>query len=930
MQSTTSLRTIALCGLVCALLVGLAGCDRIRSTDTIMARGEQQIQDGNFRGALGDFKTVLQRDAEHVPARVAMARTLLFLGDFDGARAAIDTAIARGAKDAASIALKYEVLIWQNQFQEVLDKVSEEQALPAPQQKLFAARSHFGLKQVQEAQAALDEVLAADSKNETAQILEANLHAERGAIPEAIRTLDSVLESNKDSIAAWFAKGRLTLATGDLKEAKTALTKAHDGGKRILNWREQGMLYALLAEIALLDRDADAAAGWLDAMNVRLGQNVVGMYMRARLAMLRNNPDEAIAQLQRATAANDYPPALLLLAGIHISKGNYGQAETQLNRLLARDSHNLEARKLLAQIYLGTGRLADARRILPAENETHDPQLDWLLGHTLFASGSQAAGIDLLEKSFATNPKDVTRGLQLARAYLSINERDKAIALLRALPAEKGDSQRQGLLVLASVLGKSRAEGNKEIDALLALYPKDSMLFAAAGSLMGRFGDNPRAAELLNKSIAIDGSNVEARMAFAAVSFANRQYDQAAEQLRAVIALDAKNATAYSSLARVALARDDKVEATKLFEQAIGVDASATEPRLQLAQLALAARDFNRAGGLLDQAELASQGQPAVINAAGMLMFRAQQYEDALVRFDRAAAAGDVQAKFNAARVELALNRRTEARQRLSAIANDPTMQLQAVTELAKFDVEDGRIEMALNRAASLRRRPDSAAAADELEGDIYIWAKQLEKAAPAYERAYRKGATQRLALKQFQVAMTLSRPNPVAPLLDWLRRMPKDFAVRKVLAKYYVATGASEPAIREYETWLRDSNVRDPEMLNDLAWLYGEKGDNRALDIAKEAYEGLRDAPAIADTYGWLLLRRGNVKEALQILESAAKAAQNNPEIQYHYASALVRAGRAPDARTELQRVLSNHPQFPSRKAAQQLLDSTDNRAIE
>jgi thioredoxin-like negative regulator of GroEL len=161
--------------------------------------------------------------------------------------------------------------------------------------------------------------------------------------------------------------------------------------------------------------------------------------------------------------------------------------------------------------------------------------------------------------------------------------------------------------------------------------------------------------------------------------------------------------------------------------------------------------------------------------------------------------------------------------------------------------------------------------------------------------------------------------------LRDWVGRSPRDFATRKVVAKFYVAKGQRDLAIKEYETWLRDSGVRDPEMLNDLAWLYGEKGDDRALPLAREAYDGLRDSPEIADTYGWLLLGRGNVKEALQILESAAKAAQGNPEIQYHYAAALVRAEDRQRAQGLLKDTLAAHRQFPSRELAVNLLRSIE-----
>jgi len=75
-----------------------------------------------------------------------------------------------------------------------------------------------------------------------------------------------------------------------------------------------------------------------------------------------------------------------------------------------------------------------------------------------------------------------------------------------------------------------------------------------------------------------------------------------------------------------------------------------------------------------------------------------------------------------------------------------------------------------------------------------------------------------------------------------------------------------------------------------------------------------------VADTYGWVLLQKRKAVDALPVLESAARAAPTEKEIQYHYAAALVSAGRRAEARELLQRLVQDRD-FTQRREAEKLL---------
>ena len=111
------------------------------------------------------------------------------------------------------------------------------------------------------------------------------------------------------------------------------------------------------------------------------------------------------------------------------------------------------------------------------------------------------------------------------------------------------------------------------------------------------------------------------------------------------------------------------------------------------------------------------------------------------------------------------------------------------------------------------------------------------------------------------------------------------------------------------------------PLALNNLAWLYFQNGDTRAQATAKRAFDGAPDNAAIADTYGWILLKNKRVTEALPVLERAANGSKAPPEIRYHYAAALAEAGQRDRALQIVREVTASDASFPEAEDAKRLL---------
>jgi len=109
---------------------------------------------------------------------------------------------------------------------------------------------------------------------------------------------------------------------------------------------------------------------------------------------------------------------------------------------------------------------------------------------------------------------------------------------------------------------------------------------------------------------------------------------------------------------------------------------------------------------------------------------------------------------------------------------------------------------------------------------------------------------------------------------------------------------------------------------LNNLAWLYQQKGDlNKARNLAERAVAAAPNAAQIDDTLGWILLAQGDAGKAVTYLTAANDSSPADPAIAYHLAVALSRAGRTGDAQATLEKLLGSGASFTDKPQAEKLL---------
>lgn len=911
----------AMCG--CVLL--LSGCNWFISPEQRIERAQQRIADADDRGALIELQNAVRSEPGNVKARLMLADISLRLGDPKAAEREIASAVQHGATAAQVGELSAQTRIALGEYEQLIGQLdSRGLQLAEPAASTYRGLALLGLSKPEEAVQSFNQALGVDGGAQRARIGLAEALASQGRFDAALQELETVLSADQRSALAWLLKGTTLAKRGDFKPASVALNKAreHAGGQ--LTASQRVIALAALTETQLASGDVTAAAATHAELAKIAPTYPLTQLLAARLAMVRQDYTTAVAEAQKAvTAAPGLLPAKLLLGTALLAQGNLNQADTQLSEVVRQAPENLEARKLLARVNLQMQRPDIAMQVLaPAqESGSSDPQLDALLGWTNLQQGDHAAAIALLERSVAAQPNNTNLKLDLASAYMSGGFNDKAVELLRALPAAAG-TRRDSLLVSALAASKGPDVARAEIERMVAASPADGATLSLAASVYARLGDFGKARELFTRAAAVEPKSATPLLNLARVESAAGDQKAADAAVEKALAVDPANAAAQLAHAQSAVRSGDMNEAVTRLEKIRAANPTAVEPRLLLARVYLRQKKTREVDEVIRELRARAEAEPTVANAVGGLYLDAGRFEEGLSWFRSAAQkdAGNVSYSLNVARTQLALGNNSAAHETLEKILDVHPNSVSASAVLIMLDLREGRREPALKRLAELKKAHPADPSVATLEGDVAMASQSYEAAADAYVAAAKLAPSGAAAIKVYRARLRGGLPDATAPLESWLQKQPADIGSRLALAEAYAAAGQRDRAIEQYELVVR-SERPNAMALNNLAWLYHENGDKRAIEVARRANGAAPDVAAIADTYGWILVNEGNLSEGLPILRKAAADPSAQPDIRYHYAVALVRAGQRDEARKELQQILSGEARFASAAEARKLL---------
>jgi Tfp pilus assembly protein PilF len=98
---------------------------------------------------------------------------------------------------------------------------------------------------------------------------------------------------------------------------------------------------------------------------------------------------------------------------------------------------------------------------------------------------------------------------------------------------------------------------------------------------------------------------------------------------------------------------------------------------------------------------------------------------------------------------------------------------------------------------------------------------------------------------------------------------------------------------------------------------------DRASLDRARQLAARLSNSknPALVDTWGWVLYKRGEYADAIRALQEAVDESSHSPPLLYHLAMAQLKTGDRDVARSTLEEALRSGTPFSGSDEAKQVL---------
>ncbi|WP_208281000.1 XrtA/PEP-CTERM system TPR-repeat protein PrsT [Massilia oculi] len=905
------------------LTVGLAGCNRTQSTETLLAEASEYQQKGDIKAALIQLKNAVANSPEDGEARLALGTLQLSTGDNVSAEKELGRARSLGIAEDRVLPLLGRTLAQQGKFKELLELITPEKAGKSAPLLSLRGDALLGSGKPDEAKQAYEAALAANANSGDALMGLARLSAVRGERDAALLYVDQAVAKDPKNPEVFIMQGAMLRSMNKQDEALSAYDKA-----LALKPDHRGA-HIEKAYIEIARGKFDAAKKEVEAAEKNSPGSLLVVYTRALYEFSQGKHSaakDALAKILKV-APNHYP-SILLAGASELQLGGTQQAEQHLRKYLEANPNNVYARKLLAQAQLRNSQPADAAATLaPALKEApQDAQLLALAGESYMQVRDFDKASNYLQQAATLAPEAAAVRTSLGLSRLAQGDQARALSDLEmAATLDPKSLQATMALVQTEINMKRYDKALAAVNALEKQQPDSAQVQQLKGAVYMVQNKNAEARTAFEKALSLQPSFLPAVTNLARLDVQDKKPDAAKARFTAFLDKNKDNVEAMTALAELAMLQKNTAEATSWYEKASAAQPNATAPSLKLGAHYLATEQAPKALALARKLQTTHPTDAGVLELLGQSQAANKDLNGALDTYSKLVnvlpkAPG---AQLRLAQVQLALKNESAAAGHLKRAVDLQPDFVPARLMQVDLALRAKRPDEALAVARELQKAAPKAPVGHVIEGDVLMSQQKFAQAQQSYEKGLALARSSELTVKVMQAMQAGGKSKEaLARGQAWLAAQPDDVRVSLLVAELNLSAKDYKGAIAKLE----NAQKRAPEhplVLNNLAWAYQQVKDPRALATAEKAYKLASDSPGVMDTLGWVLVEQGDTARGLPLLQKASSQAPNSMEIRYHLAQALHKSGDKAGARRELDKLLAPGTQFAHADEARALLKS-------
>ncbi len=629
-----------------------------------------------------------------------------------------------------------------------------------------------------------------------------------------------------------------------------------------------------------------------------------GLRFTGYLALVNNDAEGALAKFNAANKVKPYQPELsLVLMQTLIASKKTDEAERFAKDFLVHEKTYAPIYDRLLMIYLTTNRAAE--------------------------------GEQLLKQKIDANPKQQGYYLQLATFYLALNRNPEAESALKRLTDDPKDFPMARLAIgrlFFRFKNFDRArreydEGVKSNSTEKALYQK------SIAELLVAQNKNQEARAILDDVIKADGKDAQAlemRSALKLQTGNPTEVQSAVNELQSLVTKNPENPIYRFELGRALMVKGSVDQARVQFEESIRMRPDYSAPKILLGQLYTQKGDFSKSLQLADDVLRTESNNLTAHLLRSSALIGLGERDKAKAELDTILKAQPnlADAKFQLGLVNYGEKNFKEAdaifREMETSNPNDnrglmgvlETQVAQKQYDLAIVAVEN-QLKRDPNRQDFRLALANVQVRAERYDDAIANFKQLVDKNNKSSDLQIKLGETYRLkgdlnaAIDSFRKANQLA-PNDTLPLIR--------------MAMLLDGLGRRGEAKPLYEQILR-LKPDEAVALNNLAYIKAEEGTDldAALSLAQRAKQAMPLDPNIADTLGWVYIKKNLSDDAVRVFRDLVAKVPKSPTLRYHLAMALFQKGDRPSARKECELALQNNPSKEEAAKIRELLQKAN-----
>jgi putative PEP-CTERM system TPR-repeat lipoprotein len=503
-------------------------------------------------------------------------------------------------------------------------------------------------------------------------------------------------------------------------------------------------------------------------------------------------------------------------------------------------------------------------------------------------------------------------------------------SILNSLQHSEIDSKKERYFEVLNLLKQNKLDdAQNKIATLLKQSPNEPQ-FHNLQALLETLKKNPAGAQQsYQKAIDLDKNNLVAQLGLAKLALDAGDLNKTQEHANKILAMNDKLTSAYLILADVAHKQKNNDVVERILQS--GHDKVKGNITQEMELVSVLGRFY------------VSQKQPdKLLTLADDMVKRHNGNTRALSVLAGAQIANNKQDLAEQTLKQIIKQETRDINHRLllaKLMSNKPEKEkevLQLLDETSKIDANNPQADV--YKAAyfiKLKRNPEALAVSEKIEkqfpklaigkllkGDVFLSDKQWDKAIGQYQQVYKIEPNINVLFKITDIMQSQGKlPEAIALLDTESVKDNKNSALHFKLAILYQQQNNLNQAQLHYEAIL-SQQADNALALNNLAWLYSQQNNPKSLELAKKAHTLAPDAAAITDTYGYILLKQGQLKEALTVLEKATATAPKDNDMQFHLAQAHAANDDKQKAVEILENIVKSEQTFSEKSAAEKLLN--------